>query len=160
MKVLAIILVILLAVISGFTALNWTTFNAPAQLSLYFTTLYVPLGLLMLGALASLTILFLLFVVYLQSTALLSARRLSKELQTSRTLADQAEASRFTELRQFIEFSFAKEVTLNTESRDKMVTRIEQLEETVKAQLAKNKQPESNYVSEFEKQNYVKRLDK
>lgn len=160
MKVLAITLILLLAVIGGFTALNWEVFNAPAELSLYFTTLYVPLGILMLGTLASLTILFLLFVVYLQSTALLSARRLSKELQTSRKLADQAEASRFTELRQFIEFSFAKEVTLNTESRDKMVTRIEQLEETVKAQLAKHKETSSSYVSEFEKQNYVKRLDK
>ena len=53
----------------------------------------------MLALLVVLTALFLLYVVYLQTTVILEWRRREKELQASRELADQAEASRFTELR-------------------------------------------------------------
>jgi len=43
-----------------------------------------------------------------QGSILLETRRYSKELQAQRTLADQAEASRFTELRGFIQGELAQ----------------------------------------------------
>ena len=65
---------------------------APTTLSLVFTTVDAPLGLIMLAAVAFFTILFLVYLAYLQATVLLDARRHSRELEASRSLADQAEA--------------------------------------------------------------------
>jgi hypothetical protein len=71
----------------------------------------------MLGLLAVLTAVFLIYVVYLQTTVLFDWRRREKELQASRDLADQAEASRFTELRAHLD------------------TRLTEIENSVSAQL-------------------------
>jgi len=103
MPLRTIVLLIILAVVALFAALNWSAFLAPTTLSLGFTQVQAPLGLLMLALLAAVTAVFLGYLVYLQTTALLESRRHAKELQAQRELADQAEASRFTELRSFID---------------------------------------------------------
>jgi hypothetical protein len=56
-------------------------------------------------------------VVYLQTSVIFEWRRHAKELQTQRELADQAEASRFTELRTHVD------------------TRLTELESSLSAQL-------------------------
>lgn len=99
MPLRTILLLIVLAAIAIFAALNWSAFLAPTTLSLGFAQVQAPLGLIMLGLIAILTAVFLGYLVYLQSTVLLESRRHAKELQAQRELADQAEASRFTELR-------------------------------------------------------------
>ena len=103
MPLRTVVLLIILAVVALFAALNWSAFLAPTTLSLGFTQVQAPLGLLMLALLAAVTAVFLGYLVYLQTTALLESRRHAKELQAQRELADQAEASRFTELRSFID---------------------------------------------------------
>ena len=57
---------------------------------------------------AFLTAFFLVFVVYVQASALFDSRRHAQELQLNRELADKAEASRFTELRSFLEGELQK----------------------------------------------------
>ena len=99
MPLRSVLLLIVLAAIALFAALNWSAFLAPTTLSLGFAQVQAPLGLIMLGLIAILTAVFLGYLVYLQSTVLLESRRHAKELQAQRELADQAEASRFTELR-------------------------------------------------------------
>lgn len=47
--------------------------------------------------------LFVVYIVYQQAGVILEARRFAKELKAQRELADQAEASRFTELRSFLD---------------------------------------------------------
>ena len=94
MKIRTLFLLIVVVVIIVFAALNWSAFMAPTTLSLGFATVQAPLGLIMLGLLVFLTGLFLVFVVYLQTSSLLETRRHARELQANRELADQAEASR------------------------------------------------------------------
>ena len=65
-------------------------------------------GVIMLGVVAFLTAFFLVFVVYVQASALFDSRRHAQELQLNRELADKAEASRFTELRSFLEAELQK----------------------------------------------------
>ena len=81
---------------------------APTTLSLAFATVQAPLGLIMLGVTAILGALFLLYVVYIQTTVILDARRSARELHAQRELADQAEASRFTALQAFLETRLQK----------------------------------------------------
>ena len=90
---------LLLAVIALFALLNWSAFSTPTPLSLGVTTVQAPLGLIMLGLVTFLCVLFAGWVISLQAGSLMDARRQTKELQAQRDLADKAEASRFTELR-------------------------------------------------------------
>src|SRR5262245_22153657 len=99
MPLRTVLLLVVLAAVAAFAALNWGAFLAPTTLSLGVAEVHAPLGLIMLGLIAVITVFFLGYLVYLQTTVLMESRRHAKELQAQRELADQAEASRFTELR-------------------------------------------------------------
>jgi uncharacterized integral membrane protein len=103
MPLRTVALVVALAALAVFVAVNWTAFTTPTSLSLLFGTIEAPLGLLMLMITAVLGVMFLAYVVWLQTSVLLESRRLNRELAAQRQLADQAEASRFTELRTHID---------------------------------------------------------
>lgn len=68
-----------------FAAINWGAFTTPTTLSLLFGFVQAPLGLIMLGLTALLTFVFLLFAVFLQTSALLDIRRRERELQSITT---------------------------------------------------------------------------
>ena len=108
MQLRNVFLLIALAIVVIFAALNWNAIMTPTTLSVGIAQVQAPLGLVMLGIVAVLTTLFLLYVVYLQTTVLMETRRHARELQAQRELADQAEASRFTELRTFLETRLAE----------------------------------------------------
>ena len=95
----AIAFVLLIALVGLFALINWSAFSALTPLSLGFTTVQAPLGLIMLGLVVFLCVLFTVWVISLQAGSLMDSRRQTKELQAQRDLADKAEASRFTELR-------------------------------------------------------------
>ena len=96
-RALAFFLVLVL--VGSFALLNWDAFSALTPLSLGLTTVQAPLGVIMLGLVAFLCVLFTVWVIALQAASLMDARRQTRELQAQRDLADRAEASRFTELR-------------------------------------------------------------
>lgn len=108
MKLRTIVLLLLLAGVAAFSALNWEAFITPTRLSLGVAEVQAPLGVIMLGIVGVLTTFFLIFLVYVQASALLESRRHAHELQANRELADKAEASRFTELRTFLEAELQK----------------------------------------------------
>jgi len=95
----ALIFFLVLVAVGLFAAINWGVFTALTTISLGFTTVQAPLGLIMLGLIVFLCVLFTVWVIVLQANSLRDARRQTKELQAQRDLADRAEASRFTELR-------------------------------------------------------------
>ena len=99
MRLRTVLVVLMIVLVAAFAAINWQAFLAPTTLSLVFTTFDAPLGLVMLGILAVVVLAFALYMALWQGSVLLESRRHAKELQQQRTLAEQAEASRFTELR-------------------------------------------------------------
>ena len=99
MPLRTVVLIVVLGLVALFAALNWTAFVAPTTLSFGVAEVQAPLGLILLGLLVLLTAVFLIYLVYLQTTVILEWRRHQKALEAQRELADQAEASRFTELR-------------------------------------------------------------
>lgn len=103
MNLRSLFLLLILAAIGAFAALNWSVIMMPTELNLVLASVQAPLGLVMLGLMVFLLAIFLIYLVYLQTTVLLDSRSHAKELQANRRLADQAEASRFTELRSFLE---------------------------------------------------------
>jgi len=150
MKLHSLLLLLVLALVAAFAALNWGAILAPTDLWLGFTTVQMPLGLVMLGLLVFITALFLVYVLYLQGSILLETRRNSRELHTNRELADRAEASRFTELRTFLEAELARQSTLNQESKTAVIARIDQLEHDFRAFSEQSGNTLAAYIGELE----------
>lgn len=132
MRLPTLILLFILLLIAAFSVLNWGVFMAPTEVTLGFATVQLPLGLLMLGLLVLVCALFLLYVVYLQASALLDTRRHTRELRSNRELADQAEASRFTELRAFLETALAQRGAQQDEAQAALLARIAQLDHALR----------------------------
>ena len=91
-----------LLLIGLFALMNWPAFAALTPLWFGFMTVQAPLGVIMLGVVAFLALLFTVWAIAMQASALGETRRQTRELQAQRELADKAEASRFTELHNFL----------------------------------------------------------
>ena len=150
MKIRTLFLLIVLVAISAFAALNWSAFMVPTTLSLGVGVVQAPLGLVMLGLLAFLTALFLVFVVYVQASVLVDARRHARELQANRELANQAEASRFTELRGYLEVELKKLAGLDAESRAAVQARLDQLDHDLRSAVEESGNTLAAYFGELE----------
>jgi len=92
----------LVAVVIAFAALNLQTLMTPAPINLVAMRIDAPLGLLLLGVMALVVVLFFFALLRNQIGSLLETRRLLKEIQRVQGLADQAEASRLENLHQMI----------------------------------------------------------
>ena len=150
MRARTVLLVFVLGAIAVFAALNWSAFMAPTSLTLGFATVQGPLGLIMLGLTALVTVLFLAFVVYLQTSVLIDARRHARELKAQRELADEAEASRFTELRGLVEEVLQKLEGQWEESRTSLLARLDQLERDLGSRIEQTGNTLAAYIGELE----------
>jgi hypothetical protein len=145
-----VMILAVLGLIVVFSALNWSAFIAPTVLSLGFTSIEAPLGLILLGIVALLTLLFLVYITYLQSTVLLESRRHARELQLQRDLAEQAEASRFNQLRNLLETELEKLAADTEQSKSLLLTRLEQLDRDFRAALEQTANSLAAYIGELE----------
>lgn len=133
MQLRSIVLVLTTMAIAVLAVFNWAALSAAVPVYLGVTTLEAPLGLLMLGLTGLLAIVGVVYVLSLQGSVLLETRRHTKELQAQRELADKAEASRFTELRNFLEAQENNHMARNGDRHAALLARIEQLENTLRA---------------------------
>lgn len=150
MKFLNFILLIVLVALLVFAAVNWQAIVTPVPLSLLFTDAEAPLGLILLTITGILTLLFLSYVVYMQSATIMLRRKLNKELEEQRKLADQAEASRFTELRTFLTTELQKLNTQSSEVHQKVEARLAEVENSVKSKMEETGTTLSAYIGELE----------
>ena len=140
-----IILLLVGAAIAALAALNWYTLSAMTVVSFGVMTLEAPLGLIMLGLTVLLAAFFLFYMLSLQGSVLMDTRRHTKEMQAQRELADKAEASRFTELRAFLEGQ-------NQRSQGELMGRLELLESRVAARVQESGNSTAAYVGQLEDQ--------
>jgi ABC-type multidrug transport system fused ATPase/permease subunit len=145
-----VMILAVLGLIAVFSALNWSAFIAPTVLSLGFTSVEAPLGLILLALVALLTLLFLVYITYLQSTVLLESRRHARELQTQRDLAEQAETSRFNQLRTTLETELAKLSGDMEQSKSLLLTRLDQIERDLRGALEQTGNSLAAYIGELE----------
>ena len=145
-----LVILTVLGLIAIFSALNWSAFIAPTVLSLGFTSVEAPLGLILLGIVALLTLLFLVYITYLQSTVLLESRRHARELQSQRDLAEQAETSRFNQLRSLTETELEKLAAEIEQSKSLLLTRLEQIDRDFRAALEQTANSLAAYIGELE----------
>jgi uncharacterized integral membrane protein len=123
-----ILILIVLGALTLFTVANWHAFTTPTTLSLIVGTVEAPIGLMLLGATAVLTALFLIYVVYLQSSVLLETRRHERELYGHRSLAEHAESSRIQDLRASLETKLDELARRNDAEITKVLARLDQMD--------------------------------
>lgn len=98
-----VFIVVAALVVAAIAALNWPEFTRAEPLSFGIVTATAPLGLIMLTLMAIVLAVFLVSSAIQESRYLLDHRRHSRALQAQRELAEKAEASRFTDLRQHLD---------------------------------------------------------
>ena len=145
----AVLLVVVL-LIAALAALNWTLLVSPTLMSVGFMQVTAPFGLIMLGLTVLLGIFFVAYVVYLQSSILLETRRHTKEMQAQRDLADKAEASRFTELRNFLEAQEKQHMSHNADRHTALLARIEQLEASARSRAEQTDNSIAAHIGQLE----------
>jgi uncharacterized integral membrane protein len=146
----ALTFVATLILIGFFALLNWSAFTAPTTLSLFFTTVQAPLGLLMLGVVVLLALMFGVWAIAMQASMLMEARRQGRELQASRELADKAEASRFVELRSYLNGELLRVTSSTARGHEEVLNRMTHLEGALRLALENNANAVAASIGEFE----------
>ena len=80
--------VAVVAMLGVFSIVNWQALMAPVALDFIVAQVAAPLGVAMLGAVAVLTLLYLLFLVWLETKALLQFGRADSRAETERSMRD------------------------------------------------------------------------
>jgi hypothetical protein len=143
-------ILIVLGALVLFTAVNWSAFTAPTTLSVVFANVEAPLGLILLGIVVLLAALFLLYVVYLQSSVLIETRRHARELHTQRELAEQAESSRFHELHAFVETGLQNLAQQTEQSKGELASRLDRLEQDLRSAVEQCENTVAAYMAEID----------
>ena len=138
----ALLVLLLLAL---FAWLNWGEITRPTPLSLGLTRVEAPLGLLLVIALGVVSLLYLIFTIGLETAALLEVKRYARELLHYKKLAEDAEQSRYTELRRYLEAELARLAEAEREEIRALEGRVEEL-------LEKHGNTLAAYIGELEDQ--------
>lgn len=139
-----------LSALAIFTVLNWNAFLVTTTLSLGVAEVQAPLGLIMLAVTAGISGLFLVYILFQQASVMLEARRMTKELQAQRELADHAEASRFTEMRGVLEAEMRRLEALVSAGNRELGERLLDVEKRLTERLDESNRSLSAYVGEVD----------
>ncbi len=150
LRAFALTLMLAFALLLLLVTLNWSAFAAPTALSLGFTEISAPLGMVMLVFTAVVSGMFVVYIVFQQAGVILDARRFAKEGKVQRELADRAEASRFTELRTMLEGELRRIEAQGAASTRELSARMEQSERGLQDKLAEATRTTSAYLGEIE----------
>jgi len=93
-------IVVALVLVAGFAALNWPEFTRTTPLNFGAFITDASVGLVMLAVFGLTLLAWLIGSAMHESRFMMESHRHAKALQAQRDLADKAEASRFTDLRQ------------------------------------------------------------
>ena len=135
MRVRNVVLIILLVLIAVFTALNWLVISQSTTLDLGVMKVQGPLGVVLLGFTTLVAVTFVAYVLYMQTGMLFESRRQNKEMEQQRNLADQAELSRFTELRAYMQGELMNAEKRHEEQQAQLLTRLDRLEANIAAEI-------------------------
>ena len=146
MRTRGILFVLAILLVAAFAALNWSEIARSVPLSFGFFVMNAPLGAILLGLLALAAVAFAVSSAAIRTQALVDSRSHHKTLEAQRTLADKAEASRFTELRNHLDAQLRelreRDAIAATEFQKAMVnsqrelrTQLEQMHRTLATRL-------------------------
>ena len=135
MKPVAILILVVAVLFAVFVLANWAVFVTPTVLSFLAFSVEAPLGLILLGVIVLLIVLFAVHEFSLRASMFLETRRHAQEIREQRELADKAEASRFTELRSHFDQELERLSGEIRTSSAANVARVDAVERTITASV-------------------------
>jgi uncharacterized integral membrane protein len=151
-----VFLLVLIIVMAVFAWRNWAVFSEYETLSLVFTQVTAPFGVVMLVIMGLLVAVYFMYTVGLETAALLEVKKYARELLATRKLADEAESSRFSELKKWLEAELAQLKAQNQaglESRmQAVIERIDRVEHELREDIEKAGNTLAAYIGELEDQ--------
>ena len=121
MKIRTIFLLFVLILMAVFLVINWTALSTVTAVNLIYTEIQAPLGVVLL-----------VYMVWQQASVTLELRAAYKEARNARTVADDAEKSRFAESNRILLERIEKLEALMTARSDETLTAVRQ--EAVRAE--------------------------
>ena len=116
----------------GLSVINWTALSTVTAVNLIYTEIQAPLGVLVVGGFAAVVFVLLVYMVWQQASVTLELRAAYKEARNARTVADDAEKSRFAESNRILLERIEKLEALMTARSDETLTAVRQ--EAVRAE--------------------------
>lgn len=150
MRFRTLLLIVVILLVAAFVALNFAAILQPTALNLGISQVQAPLGLVMLGMLVAVFVVFLLALVFFQTSHLMEVRRITREAADQRQLADKAEASRFTELREFLRIEMQTVAARDNELSTQLLERMESVRAGLTQAIEQNGNGLSASVGELE----------
>jgi len=144
------VLLLIVVLIGVFAGVNWPTFEQTQDLNLIVTHVTAPFGILLLIIMGVLLIIYFLYTVGLETSALLEVRKYARELSAQRKLVEDAESSRFTELKRFLESELSSMKSQHQEVLDRLEQRAQATEAVLKEELEKVGNTLAAYIGELE----------
>jgi len=135
MKILSFIIIAILTLVAIFAAANWGVLMQTTPLSFVAFEIQGPLGMILLGITLVVVVLVVGYSTILRTNWLVESRRLNREVQKQRELAEQAETSRVSELRSLIELELTGVRTAIQEAAALTVARTESAERSLSGTL-------------------------
>ena len=150
MRLRTLLLIAVILLIAAFVALNFEAILQPTRLNLGLSEVRAPLGLVMLGMLVAVFVVFLLALVFFQTSHLMEVRRITREAAEQRKLADKAEASRFTELRDYLRAELLAVAARDNEQSARLLERMDSVKTDLTQTIEQNGNGLSASVGELE----------
>lgn len=118
MRARLVYIILAALVVAAIAALNWPEVMRTSHLNFGIATADAPIGAIMLAAFLLTLAVFLVSSVIMESRHFMISNRHRRELEAQRDLAERAEASRFTDLRQHMDNTLRE-----TRQRDSLSSR-------------------------------------
>ena len=150
MRTRILLLVVAIMLIAAFTVLNVDEFTRISTLNFGFTTMQLPLGLVMLMLITAMLVIFLATTIYMHSTQLIETRKYARELTAQRELADKAEASRFTNLRGYLESQAALAINRDSDTVAALDRRLAHTEKLFLQRLEQSDNSNAAYWGQYD----------
>lgn len=135
MRARLIFLVVAILAVAGFAAQNWPEFTRSTPLNFGVVQSPAPLGLILLSLLGLTLLVFLISSATSRTQNLMESRQHTKDLQAQRDLADKAEVSRFTDLRQMLDTHLRDEKQRETIASTELEKTMVQHQRDTRAQI-------------------------
>lgn len=144
MRLWVVLWLVFVAAGSVFTIVNWQVLTAQTAINLLVAQVTAPLGLVMLGAMAALTLLYLLFLLWVETKALIQIGRVNP-----RAAAEPA-STPMTEFRTDLERQLGELRTETAESTRNVIARLEHVEQVVKDEVDRASHTLMSHVDRLE----------
>ncbi len=135
MRTLLLLACLVIALFFGFMAFNWQLVTEAQPLSIGVTTVEAPLGLVMLAFFIAIAFTLAIQLAIQYVLVAKFKKQQAKALATQRTLAEQAEASRFSELRATLLSQFERMTSHLGTSQDALRQEIRESANSIAAML-------------------------